>query len=185
MRWAALFEDLEVQLATASQLDLESEISDRVRMEQATVTLADRLRGQMGSTLKVRPSAHEDFEGRLVHVGSEWLILERGSQSILIPFSSAAVIHGLGRSTSAIQSFSDSRLKLTSALRVLSRDRAPLSVHLVGEGQEGTVNGIIDRVGSDFVEVAVVPSGEYRRARNVLEIVAVPLHAVRAVVSQR
>ncbi len=174
-----------MQLATAGQLHLDSEISDRARMEQAAVKLADRLRGQLGGTLKVRVSAHEDFEGRLVHVGSEWLVLESGSQSMLIPFSSAAVIHGLGRSTSATQSFSDSRLKLTSALRVLSRDRAPLSVHLTGTDREGAVNGIIDRVGSDFIEVAVVPSGEYRRARNVVEMVAVPLHAVRAVVSQR
>ncbi|GAB3530337.1 hypothetical protein [Arthrobacter monumenti] len=185
MRWAALFEDLEAQLATAGQLDMDSEISDRARMEQAAVKLVDRLRGQLGGTLKVRVSGHEDFEGRLVHVGSEWLVLESGSQSMLIPFSSATVIHGLGRSTSATPSFSDSRLKLTSALRVLSRDRAPLSVQLVGTEREGSVNGIIDRVGSDFIEVAVVPSGEYRRARNVVETVAVPLHAVRAVVSQR
>lgn len=185
MRWAALFEDLEAQLATADQLDLGSEISDRARMEQAAVKLADRLRGQLGGILRVRVSAHEDFEGRLVHVGSEWLVLESGSQSMLIPFSSVTLVHGLGRSTSANQTFSDSKLKLTSALRALSRDRAPLSVHLVGTGREGAVNGIIDRVGSDFIEVAVVPSGEYRRARNVLETVAAPLHAVVAVVSQR
>lgn len=184
MRWAALFEDLEGQLAAAEQLDLASEVSERARMDQAAISLADRLRGQIGCLLRARVQADETFDGRLVHVGSEWLVLEAGPRSVLIPMAATMAFRGLGRSTSMEQSFSENKLKLTSALRALSRDRTLLSVHMKESGREGAATGTIDRVGNDFIEVAVVPSGEYRRARNVSEVVTVPLHAIGAIVSQ-
>lgn len=184
MRWAALFGDLEGQLAAASQLSLESEISERARMDQSAVGLADRLRGQLGGSLKARLSSGMEIDGRLVHVGSEWIVLENGPGSTLIPINSAVVFRGLKRSTSMKRSTSDSRLKLTSALRALSRDRALLCLHLRGGGGESAVTGMIDLVGSDFIEFAVVPSGEYRRARNVAEVLTVPIYAVDALVSQ-
>lgn len=184
MRWASLFGDLEGQLAAAGQLNLESEVSERARMDQAAVGLTDRLRGQLGGSLRVRLPSGMEFDGRLVHVGSEWVVLESGPGSILIPIYSAVVFRGLGRSTSMERSTTDSRLKLSAALRALSRDRALVSLHLRGSGRGSAVSGMIDRVGSDFIEFAVVPSGEYRRARSVVEVLTVPLHAVDAFVSQ-
>ena len=45
MRWNALFDDLEAQLAEAEVLGRESEVSERARAELASIGMADRLRG--------------------------------------------------------------------------------------------------------------------------------------------
>lgn len=185
MRWAALFADLEAQYASSDQLTLESEVADRARMDQSALTLTERLRGQMGTMLKVRTFSDETFEGYLAHVGAEWVVLHSGRRSVLVPMQAAALFHGLGRATAAASGAIESKLRLTSALRALSRDRAALTIHLPGGGTSGALHGTIDRVGHDFIEVALIPRGEYRRAGSVVEVVALPLNSIIAVVSQQ
>ncbi|HET7415289.1 MAG TPA: hypothetical protein VFI97_06285 [Arthrobacter sp.] len=185
MRWAALFADLEAQYASTDHLTLESEVAERARMDQSALTLNERLRGQTGAMLKVRTSSDETFEGLLTHVGTEWVVLHSGRRSVLVPLHSAVLFHGLGRATATASSTIESKLRLTSALRALSRDRAALTIHLPCGGASGALHGIIDRVGSDFIEVALIPRGEYRRAGSVVEVVALPLQSIIAVVSQQ
>ncbi|WP_460464325.1 hypothetical protein [Arthrobacter pigmenti] len=185
MRWAALFEDLEAQYASSDALTLESEVAERARMDQSALTLTERLRGQMGAVLKVRTSTDETFEGQLAHVGPEWVVLHSGRRSVLVPLQSAVLFRGLGRATAPAPSAVESRLRLTSALRALSRDRAALTVHIPSSDGSATLYGTLDRVGSNFAEVALIPRGEYRRPGSVVEVVALPLQSIIAVVSQQ
>src|SRR4051812_3958628 len=53
VRWAALFADLEAQLAAAAEADLAGEVADRQRLEVARLQLVDRLRAAAGSELTV------------------------------------------------------------------------------------------------------------------------------------
>ena len=62
MRWDALFDDLETQMAASERLDLDAEIAERTRSESAAVELADRLRG----SLALPPPAAPDTLDRIL-----------------------------------------------------------------------------------------------------------------------
>jgi hypothetical protein len=49
-------------------------------------------------------------------------------------------------------------------LRAISRDRSPARIELV---DGSAIDGTIDRVGADFIEVAAHAPGEYRRRGEV------------------
>lgn len=183
MRWEALFADLEGQLAGAAQSTLDSEVSELVRLDQSALRMVSRLRGQLGATVRARVSSGQDFEGELVSVGSEWLVLTSGERSTLVPFSAVVHLQGLGRASALDTSISGRKLGLASALRALSRDRARVSLYLRDPARQSGLDGIIDRVGRDFLDLAVVPDHEFRRSRSVSEVFTVPLHALAAVVS--
>lgn len=182
MRWQALFEDLEAQLDAAQRADEEMEIADRVRREQGSVVLADRLRGQIGMILRVECSGGEFFRGELTLVGSEWVVLECAPAEMIIPLAAVRAIEGLGRGVVLERSHVQGSLGLTSALRSLARDRAFVVVHRVEGGAR--IEGTIDRVGRDFIEVAAVLQGEFRRSTSVSGVYAVPFSAIAAVSSR-
>jgi hypothetical protein len=187
MRWDALFADLEAQLYAAGRLALESEANERARMDQAALTLADRLRGQLGAPLRVRLSGGLAFAGGLAHVGSAWIVLDEPGRSVLIALSAVQLVEGLGRPAAPEDPGRQRRLGLGSALRALARDRQDVALYLASgpEGSFHTITGTIDRVGKDFLEMAAVPWGEARRAGNVRGVYAVPFTAVAALASAR
>jgi hypothetical protein len=70
------------------------------------------------------------------------------------------------------------KLTLRSALRGIARDRSAVRLHLAdGEVLDAT----IDRVGSDFVEIARHAASEARRQRDVRDVILVPIAALAAV----
>lgn len=182
MRWKALFEDVEAQFYAAEQAASSAEIADRVRAEQGAVTLADRLRGQLGFLLKVGTSGGGVFSGELTHVGSEWLVLNDARAEVVVPLAAIRLIEGLGRNVAGETSRVHGALGLGSALRTLARDRASVTVHSV-EGA-ARIEGIIDRVGKDFLEIAAVFPGEPRRSARVSTVYAVPFAGIAAVSSR-
>ena len=100
MRWDALFEDMEAQLAARQRLELEAEIAERALVDSAGVQLADRLRGSLGLSIRVHLSLGRVFEGVLSHAGSEALVLDEPQHQVLIPYAAAAhygVIEMVGR----------------------------------------------------------------------------------------
>ncbi len=186
MRWDALFDDMEAQLAASERLELDAEIADRARAETAAVELADRLRGSLGRRIGVYLASGSAFEGTLSHAGSESLVLAEPGHQLLIPYAAAVRYLGLSRLAVTEPSRVRQRLGLTSALRALARDRAGLAV-LVSRGSAGesTLHGVIDRVGRDHLDLAVTAGGEDRREANVRQVATIPFAALAALRSAR
>jgi len=185
MRWDALFEDLEAQLAAEQRLAMESEISERARVEMAGIALIDRLRGGLGGELAVQLSSGMRISGVLAHVGGEWIVLNEAPQQWLVPYSAVVSYQGAGRRVLQ-DSGVRARLGLASALRGLARDRADVTVHLtMGMLPERALFGVIDRVGKDHFDVAATAAGEARRHANVSSVVTVPFASLAALRSLR
>lgn len=186
MRWDALFADLETQMAAGQRLDLDAEIMERTRTEEASVELADRLRGSLGRRIVVQLASGSTFEGTLSHAGSQALVLDEPRHQVLVPYASAVRYLGLSRLAVTEPSRVRQRLGLGSALRGLARDRAGLSVLTAGGPTgETTLFGVIDRVGRDYLDLAVTREGEERRAANVRQVATIPFAALAGIRSAR
>lgn len=185
MRWDALFEDLEAQLAAGMRLELDGEVAERTRADVAAVELADRLRGSLGLQIGVYLGSGSRLEGVLRHVGSQSLLLDEARHQVLIPQSSAVRYSGLSRFAVTEQSPVRRRLGLAGSLRVLARDRALLTVLVAQGSSESLLHGVIDRVGRDYLDLAVTEAGEERRAANVRETATIPFPALAGIRSAR
>ena len=183
MRWDALFRDMEAQFAAAAGLAAEGEISDRVRMEVREVSLQDRLRSQSGKQLVFDLGAAGMLRGTLRHVGEGWVVLEQDRGAALAVLSQVVAIRGMDRF--AAPTAAKVRLGLTSALRTIARDRSAVVIRSTGASAGSALSGIIDRVGSDFLELAVVPADQPRRSANVTGVYVLPTATVAAVLSQQ
>jgi hypothetical protein len=185
MRWDALFNDLESQFSEADRLALDAEINERARAEMVSLELVDRLRGVLGCRLTVYLASGDTFSGTLMHVGGDALVLHDEQHQIFIPFGAAARYVGLGRFSAAEASAVRRRVGLSHALRSMARDRAELSV-LVGNAS-GSVRlpGVIDRVGKDYLDLAVLAQGEVRRSHQVSQVATIPFSALAAITSRR
>ncbi|WP_354351467.1 hypothetical protein [Pseudarthrobacter sp. PvP090] len=186
MRWDALFDDLETQMAASERLELDAEIAERTRSESAAVELADRLRGSLGLLIVVELASGSTFEGFLSHAGSQALVLDEPRHQVLIPYASAVRYLGLSRHAVSEPSRVRQRLGLASALRGLARDRTGLAVLTSGgSAGETMLHGVIDRVGRDYLDLAVTGEGEDRRAANVRQVATIPLAALAGIRSAR
>lgn len=179
MRWDVLFTDLESQFAEGETLAVEAEISERTRAEMAFVILVDRLRGSVDSHVAVHLLCGGTFEGTLSHAGADALVLTEARHQVLIPYGAVARYSGVGRLSLAEPSQVRRRLGLSRALRGMARDRAELSVAL-RDGSSG-LTGVIDRVGSDYLDLALVSPGEVRRAAQVRDVATIPFGALGAI----
>lgn len=178
MRWDDLFEDLEAQLAAANAADVAADADQRLRLEVGRTTIVARLRAAVGHDVAVGID-DQVIRGRIEGVGPDWVLIGDGSETLL-PLASVGWLQGLGRASDVGDPGRVwSRLGLRSALRGLARDRAEVRLHHAA-GQP--VSGTIDRVGDDYLDLAVHPPGEPRRAAAVTAVRTVPLTAVRAVV---
>lgn len=171
MRWTYLFADLESQLESFTGAERDGEVAERTRIEAGKLTLLDRLRGAAGHSVSLRCTGVGPCNGRLERVGRDWLLMvESTGAETLVPLHSVLGVGGLGRHSSTPSGALE--LGLRSVLRGIVRDRAPVRLILA----DGTpVDGTLDRVGADFVEVAEHPIGEPRRPGVVQGIRTVPL----------
>ncbi|MET1088941.1 MAG: hypothetical protein ABWY04_17780 [Arthrobacter sp.] len=185
MRWDALFNDLESQFTEADRLALDTEVNERARAEMVGLSLADRLRGVLGCRLAVHLGAGDSFSGTLMHAGGDALVLHEEQHQILVPYAAAARYVGLGRLSATEASPVRRRLGLSHALRSMARDRAELSV-LVGNASGSVwLSGVIDRVGKDYLDLAVLTPGEVRRSHQVSQVATIPFTALAAIRSRR
>ncbi|MFW0774591.1 hypothetical protein ACLRGI_15640 [Paenarthrobacter nitroguajacolicus] len=184
MRWDSLFNDLEAQFSAGRALEQESEISDRARVELAGIELSDRLRGAAGAEIKIVLVDGQVVRGALSRVGGDWLVLAEGTRQWLVPYLSVLTYQGLGRVALKPPSRTQRLLGIGSALRALAKDRSEVIVHLTARTGEGhKLHGVIDRVGRDHFDLAVVPHGEVRRAGNVAAVMTVPFSSLAALCS--
>ncbi|MCU1568034.1 MAG: hypothetical protein JWQ56_2971, partial [Pseudarthrobacter sp.] len=177
--------DLESQFTEADRLALDAEINERTRAEMVGLELADRLRAVLGCRLTVYLASGESFSGTLRYAGADALVLNEEQHQVLVPYAAAARYVGLGRLSATETSSVRSRLGLSHALRSMARDRAELSV-LVGS-VSGSVRlaGVIDRVGKDYFDLAVLHPGEVRRSHEVSQVATIPFTALAAIRSLR
>lgn len=169
-------------MAASGVAEAESEISERARMELGAVGLQDRLRSQHGKHLIFDLGAAGTVEGVLQQSGKGWAALEHQRGQVLAVLQHVASIRGMDRYASPHAG--SVRLGLASALRSIARDRSTVTVRFGGAAAGNAVDGIIDRVGSDFLELAAVPDGLARRNGNVTGVYVLPMESVAAVLSR-
>lgn len=160
MRWDELFADLEGQFNAAGREGLEHEVTERARVELVSLGLIDRIRGTAGASIRCWTCNGELYQGVVSHVGDDWFLLTSGTRSVLIPVASVQRMSGL--SATSVRRPSPVGRPLASVLRMLARDRALVAVHLAhGTGSLAPLlEGVFDRVGSDYVELALRADGD-------------------------
>ena len=181
MRWAALFADLEAQLAAAADADLAGEVADRQRLEVARLELVDRLRAAVGAEVAVGLVTGGTEHAVVGGAGPDWVLLEAiGRPDALVPLAAVAWLRGLPSHAhvAAAVGVVESRLDLAFVLRGLARDRAVVRLELT---DRTSVSGTIDRVGRDFLDLAEHAVDDARRTDAVVAVRTVPFAAVIAV----
>ncbi|MGI8695236.1 MAG: hypothetical protein ACR2JQ_01055 [Mycobacteriales bacterium] len=177
MRWERLFADLEAQAEAAAAGELAGEVASRTRHEVGTLRLVDRLRPAIGAPVRITCDGAEEVAGALRAVGADWLLVSESSgREAVVALGHVCAVSGTGALSAVPGSEGKvtARLGLRNSLRGIARDRAPVRVLTSG----GPMAGTIDRVGADFIEIALHAQGEARRARSVLGVRAVPIAAI-------
>lgn len=180
MRWDALFGDLEAQADALAHAERAAEVDERARGEIGALGLVDRARAAVGTEVRVRLVGLA-VTGRLDRVGPDWLLLDEGDgREVVVASARLLAVRGLARYSAPPGSAGvvASRLGLRHVLRAVARDRSGVRVHLV---DGATLDGTVDRVGADFVELATHPVGEPRRWQQVRDVELLPLAGVVAV----
>jgi hypothetical protein len=181
MRWDELFDDLDAQAEALSLAERAAEIEDRTRFESGQLALVNRLLPAIGSALALRCAGGVTITGRLHRVHPEWLLIaEDAGRESLVAAAAVTSVSGLDRWSTppGSQSIVDARLSLRHALRTIARDRSAVRMHL---GDGGILDGTLDRIGADFVELAEHAVGELRRRGEVIAVLTIPVAAIVAV----
>lgn len=179
MRWEGLFADLEAQAETLAAAERAAEIEERTRSETARLTAADRLRGSIGTEVRLSCQGNLTVQGQLTSVQVDCVLLsEPHGRETLVALNKLLSVGGLSRlaETDVTNRAVATRLGLPFLLRRIARDRSGVRIQLV----ERVVSGTIDRVGANFIEVAIHPQGEARRRTAVVDVVLVPIAAIVA-----
>ena len=211
MRWEGLFADLEGQLAAEERRELDDEVAERTRRERALVTLADRLAGAVGSTVRLGLGAGLHVQGDIADLGDGWVLLRDPAtgREHLVPTAAVVTVSALGARVETARAAR--RFGLGYALRALSRDRATVAISLSGVGASAGAGvsagpgagpgsgvgfgwsaaggsvlvGTIDAVRADHLDLAEHPEGVPRRRGNVTAMTTVPFQALVLVESRR
>lgn len=153
--------DIEARLASERAWELEQDARQVARVQYSTITLDDRLLAQKGGPVRVCATDMQVYEGNLDMVGEEWINLESHGESILIPLRGMLWWEG-GRAPGRAEIRPGRyRMKLRLALRALGVAREPVRLSL--EGGTVSYDGVIERVGADFLELRLLNGGRYPR----------------------
>lgn len=180
MRWELLFADLEAQMHAASQLELEQRVNELARIEASQLTLSEALRGSVDMRLSIVMVNGTAFHGRAAMVEPQWLLLNEGDRSIILPLAKIIRVQGLGARRA--KTTSNIPFTLPAALRVLARNRSMVVLDLDGV-RGGSVRGVLDAVGADFVQLMQLADGIGRDGGNRQGAVVLPIAALCAIAS--
>lgn len=156
----SLLADLELQAAGQADADRDDEVSALAVAHYAGIGLADRLHGALTAEggapeLELRSLGGHQVRGRLVRVGSDFVLIETTAHRPLQWAVSTAALSTVGGL--APRSLVDDARPLTSrlGLRSLLRDLAEQGVEVRLVSVDGAhVDQRIDRAGADFIELA-------------------------------
>ena len=181
MDWDALLADLESRFEAERRAEIAAQAADLAEAEIASLRVADRLRGALGRTVRLRTCGGVPVDGVLTRAEDGFVLVEEGDGlQALVPLGAVAAAGPLpgpapvGRTRQ--------RAGLADALRGLARSGARVRVLLVGS----ELTGRIVRVGRDHVDVVVdgAPEGVRSAAGAVQGAVSVALGVVEAVRSR-
>ncbi len=162
-------DDLEQQAGAAFDAERAPEIADRTRAEYREVTLASRLMASVGRDVTLHVVGVGTLAGRLDGVHETWLELASPGGRRIVCLAAVAVMEGASeRALPEVAWPATARLGLGSPLRGLAEAQESCVVHRL-DGQRH--DGVVRRVGQDFLELAV---GEAQQ----LVLVAFPVIAV-------
>jgi hypothetical protein len=172
-----LFADLEVQLEAVADERLEAEIVERTRRELAATSFDGRLRAAARRTVELSVAQVGVVHGELRQVGPGWLLLDvRGGVPAVVAtrhVTSARDLPVAAREADRADLSSESGL--AHVLRVLARDRTVTGV-VLSDGT--TFTGTVDRVGTDYLDLAEHALDEPRRSAAVRGVRTLALSAV-------
>lgn len=153
----AVLDDLEQQAEGLYDAEREAEVADRSRAEYGEVTLVSRLMASVDGEVSVEVAGLGRLSGRLVRVASGWALLDAATGQWVISLAAIAAVGGASRRSTPEVAWSPlTRLGLGSALRRLSEAGEPCVVHRT---DGGGIEGVVRRVGADFLEVEVASRG--------------------------
>jgi hypothetical protein len=180
MRWEQLFEDLESQLEQLSLAERDAEIADRTRAELARVSMLDRLRASVGGTVICWLGDGVVVRGCLNRVGADFILLNQARGETVVPLTAIVLLEGLGEGavSADVAGRVVSRLGLTAVLRSLARDRSAVRLCV---GVDRALVGTVQRVGSDFLQLAVHEAEESPRPGAVRATPVIPLARLTSV----
>lgn len=183
MRWQQLFDDLEGQAESWERVERDAEVADRTRSEVGQLTLMSRLRSNEGSEVSLRLTTGTSVSGTLLRLGVDWMLLGCPHETV-VPLAGIATVSNLpwGAVSPAGVEVVRSRLTLSSVFRAFAMDRARVTVRL---SDQTTVSGTPDRVGRDFVDLAVHHADEAPRPTAVAGRTTVAYAAISVVTRDR
>lgn len=153
----ALFDDLEGQATALYDAERAPEIADRSRAEYQEVTLAGRLMASLDLEVTLELVGVGAVTGRLERVATGWCLLRGHGQDWVIPLDAVAAVHGASdRSVPEVAWTPVAALGLGSALRRLADRGERCTLHLTDARRH---DGVLLRVGQDFVEVVTGEAG--------------------------
>jgi len=151
----SVLDELEQHADALYDADREAEVADRSRAEYGSVTLASRLMAGLDEPVALDVLGAGRLTGTLRRVATGWVLLETAAAQWVVALPAVAAVAGAAaRSVPEVAWSPLTRLRLGSALRRLGEAGERCVVHRV----DGTRHdGVVRRVGADFVEVEVVP----------------------------
>lgn len=168
MDWEAVLADLESTFEAERRAELVAHSAELAEAEAASIALSDRLRGAVGSQVRLTTRGGHGVHGLLVRCEQAFaLVREGGGAQVLVPMGAVASVQGLLGPAPALAG--RRRVTLGSALRELARQGARLRLVLTG----GEVVGRPVRVGADYVDVVVAGGGGGRPRRVTVALAAV------------
>ncbi|MBT0774125.1 hypothetical protein KIH74_34590 [Kineosporia sp. J2-2] len=183
MRWKQLFDDLEARFEEQERAEAELDLVELVRAERDQITFSDRLRAHPGVVLTFDLRDGSNRRGTLLDVGRDWVLLRSPAAAgrtadLLIPVEAVVSTGGLSQLSREGGKSVGRRLRLGSVLRGLASDRAAVGIDFWPTGH---LDGTIDRVGADHLDLAMHPVDVARRAVEVRQVRTVPFQAMAAV----
>ncbi|MBM3689498.1 MAG: hypothetical protein FJW80_07575 [Actinobacteria bacterium] len=152
----------------------DSAAEDLARAERAEVPLLDRLRAANAVVIEV--AGHGPIEGVVAEVGRDVVVIDASDGTWAIVLGGISAVTGLAEVAERATAVSG-RLGLACVARSWSRERAVVRIH---RWASAPLDGTIDRVGADHVDLAEHDPGVPRRGEQVRRSVVVPLAAISA-----
>jgi hypothetical protein len=150
-------DDLEGQAAALYDANRAPELADRGRAEYQSVTLAARMMAAVDHDVTLDLVGVGAVSGRLARVATGWCLVSGPGQDWVVRLDAVAAVHGASdRAVPELAWPPGARLGLGAALRRLADSAEPCSLHLVDGSRR---DGILLRVGADFVEVRTGEAG--------------------------